>query len=140
MACLALQVSAKNPEWLTNLPEAQQKAKADGRLVLLDFTGSDWCPYCMQLKKEVFDTTEFKEFADKNLVLVVVDFPRQKPQTEEQQRVNAALQEHYRVNEYPTLVVLDSRGKQVGELTYMPGGPYPYITRLKKFKAKAEHR
>jgi len=117
-------------EWLTDLPKAQEQAKKDNKLVLLDFTGSDWCGWCIKLKKEVFDTKEFKDYAERNLVLVEVDFPRKKQQSEEQKKANQALQEKYKIEGYPTIIVLDSEGKQIGELGYMRGGPEPFIRKL----------
>jgi len=66
-------------QWLTDLPQAQAQAKVENKTVLLDFTGSDWCPWCIRLKNEVFSQPEFIAYANKNTVLVEVDFPRQKP-------------------------------------------------------------
>ena len=77
------QVNASEATWLTDLPKAQAQAKAEKKIVLMDFTGSDWCPPCKALHKNVFSTQEFQEYAAKNLVLVEVDFPRAKQQTEE---------------------------------------------------------
>ncbi len=137
MAWLTVQAGAKDLEWLTSAPDAQKKAKEAKKIVLLDFTGSDWCGWCMKLKKEVFDTKEFSDYADKNLVLVEVDFPMRKKLPEAQQKANAELQQKFAVRGYPTLVLLDGDGKQIGQLGYMPGGPEPFITRLNKLKAKA---
>jgi len=121
-------------EWLTDLPKAQAQAKKENKLVLLDFTGSDWCGWCIKLKNEVFDTKEFKEYADKNLVLVEVDFPRKKEQSEELKKANRALQEKYQIGGYPTIIVLDGDGKQVGKAGYMQGGPLVFIKKLGEFK------
>lgn len=100
----------------------------------MDFTGSDWCGWCIKLKKEVFDTKEFKEYADKNLVLVEIDFPRKKAQSEELKKANRALQAKYKIEGYPTIIVLNAEGKQVDELGYMRGGPKPFIEKLEKLK------
>ncbi|MFL6542413.1 MAG: thioredoxin family protein, partial [Chthoniobacterales bacterium] len=79
VAAVALAGSVRaDSEWLTDLDQAQQKAKADNKLVLLDFTGSDWCGWCIKLHREVFAKPEFREYANKNLVLVELDFPRAK--------------------------------------------------------------
>lgn len=137
MAWMTLHATAADLEWLTSLPEAQKKAKAEKKLVLMDFTGSDWCGWCIKLKKEVFDTKEFADYAKTNLVLVEVDFPMRKEQSSEIKEANAALQKKYAVRGYPTLVVLDSEGNQVGQLGYQPGGPKPFITRLSKLKVKS---
>ena len=121
-------------QWLTDLPKAQEQAKKENKLVLMDFTGSDWCGWCIKLKKEVFDTKEFKEYADKNLVLVELDFPRKKEQSDELKKANKELQKKYKIQGYPTIIVLDGEGKQVGELGYMKGGPEPFIKKLDDLK------
>jgi len=68
-------VIAADSTWLTDLPKAKQQAKAEGKLVLLDFTGSDFCSSCIRLHKEVFPAKEFAAFAKQRLILVEVDFP-----------------------------------------------------------------
>src|SRR5947209_4080600 len=68
----------ESSQWLTDLPKAQAKAKAENKMLLMDFAGSDWCPPCMALKKKVFSSSEFEAFAKTSLVLVDVDFPRRK--------------------------------------------------------------
>ena len=137
LACWALlQASAGELTWLTDLAKAQAKAKSENKLVLMDFTGSDWCPWCIKLNKEVFSTTEFQEYAGKNLVAVEVDFPRTKAQTAELKKANKELQEKYKIEGYPTVIVLNSDGKKIGELGYQPGGPKPFIAELEKLKEK----
>ena len=126
------------PEWLTDYKKAQQEAKTSNRLLLVDFTGSDWCGWCIKLNKEVFSKSEFSDYAKKNLVLVEVDFPRTKKQSAEQKKANEALQEKYQVRGYPTIIVLDSAGKKVGELGYEPGGPKAFIAELEKLKKKPQ--
>src|SRR6516165_5596792 len=124
LACGALlQAAAGELNWLTDVPKAQEKAKAEKKLVMLDFTGSDWCGWCIKLNKEVFSTPEFAKYAGKNLVLVEVDFPNQKHQSDELKAANEALQEKFKVQGYPTIIVLDSAGKKIGELGYQAGGP-----------------
>jgi thioredoxin-related protein len=127
-------VAGEKLDWMTDLPKAQAQAKADNKLVVMDFTGTDWCPWCIKLNKEVFSTPEFSEFAAKNLVLVEVDFPRHKQQSSELKKANQRLQEKYKIEGYPTVVVLDSAGKKVGELGYEEGGPKPFIEKLAKLK------
>ena len=136
-SCALLQAGAEDLQWLTDLPKAQAKAKEEKKLVLMDFTGSDWCPWCVKLSKEVFSQPEFADYAKKNLVLVEVDFPRKKQQAEELKKANQALEEKYNIKSFPTIVVLDSEGKKVGELEYQPGGPKPFIAELEKLKKKA---
>jgi thioredoxin-related protein len=127
-------VAGEKLEWMTDLPKAQAQAKSENKLVVMDFTGTDWCPWCIKLNKEVFSTPEFSEFAAKSLVLVEVDFPRRKPQSAELKKANQALQEKYKIEGYPTVIVLNSAGKKVGELGYEEGGPKPFIEKLEKLK------
>ena len=89
---IASGVNAAASEWLTDLPKAQAQAKEEKKMVLLDFTGSDWCGWCIKLHNEVFSKPEFAEYARKNLVLVEVDFPRKKKLGAEQKKANEALQ------------------------------------------------
>jgi protein disulfide-isomerase len=130
-------LAAEQDKWMTDFPKAQSKAKAEHKLVLMDFTGSDWCPWCIKLRQEVFDKREFKTYADQNLVLVEVDFPRRKTQTEEQKKANDDLQKKYKIEGYPTVIVLNEKGEKVGELGYEAGGPQPFIKKVDALKKKA---
>jgi thioredoxin-related protein len=137
IACWALlQAGAEELQWLTDLPKAQAQAKKENKLVMLDFTGSDWCGWCIKLHKEVFSQPEFAKYAKENLVLVEVDFPRRKEQTAELKKANQALQEKYKIEGYPTLIVLNGNGDQVGTLNYM-NSPKPFIAKLDELKKKS---
>jgi len=131
--CALLQAQAAELEWHTDLAKAQAKAKAENKLVMLDFTGSDWCGWCIKLNKDVFSKPEFAEYAKTNLVLVEVDFPRAKQMSEEQKKANAALGKKYQIKGYPTIIVLNKEGSKLGELGYM-ASPTPFIDELKKLK------
>src|SRR4051812_22439384 len=72
---------AEGAAWSEDYAAAVQRAQKENKVVLLDFTGSDWCPACIQLAKDVFGSSEFAAWAAKNVVLVEVDFPHEKPQT-----------------------------------------------------------
>jgi protein disulfide-isomerase len=137
MASALALVAATAGEWTADAVKAQEQAKNERKLVMLDFTGSDWCGWCMKLKKEVFDTPEFKEYAAKNLVCVEVDFPRKKEQAPEQKKANHELQKKYDIQGYPTIIVLNGDGRKVGELGYEAGGPKPFIEKLEALKKKA---
>jgi protein disulfide-isomerase len=135
LACLALwQVNAAPLQWQTDVPKAQAKAKAEKKLVMLNFTGSDWCGWCIKLNKEVFSQPAFVEYANTNLVAVELDFPRKKAQAAAQKQANSALARKYNVEGFPTIIVLNSEGKKVGELGYQPGGPKAFIAALEKLK------
>lgn len=130
----ALAARAEDVTWLTDAVKAQAQAKAEKKLVMLDFTGSDWCGWCIRLQKEVFSKPEFAEYAKKNLVLVEVDFPSKKKLSAEQKKANDALSAKYGIRGYPTLIILDVAGQKVGQLGYMAGGPKPFIAELEKLK------
>ena len=117
-------------QWFTDAQAAQEKAKQENKFVLLDFTGSDWCGWCMRLKSEVFDQPEFVNFAQANLVLVEVDFPRHKLLDQPQKEANYRLAETYHITGYPTIILLDRNGQQVGQTGYMPGGARAFDAEL----------
>jgi thioredoxin-related protein len=118
--------------WLTSYEQAQQEAKANHKLMLMDFTGSDWCGWCIVLEKEVFSKPKFHEYAGKNLVLLELDFPRSKQIAAETVAQNERLARQYQIEGFPTIVVLNGNGKQVGQLGYIPGGPDAFIAELEK--------
>ena len=114
--------------WGDDYKGALASASKENKKVLLDFTGSDWCGWCIKLKKETFDQPAFKEFANKNLALVEIDFPQGKTLSPEVKKQNAALQEQYHVQGFPTLVLLDPQGKVIKQQSgYIPGGPKGFI-------------
>lgn len=121
---------AKN--WETDFTKATAEAKRTGRYLLMDFTGSDWCPGCIRLDREVFETQAFKEYARKNLVCVVVDFPKTFPQPVDLQVRNAELQEKFGVQGYPTVLLLSPDGEEVVQTGYRRGGAAAYIEYLQE--------
>ena len=120
--------------WGDDYEKGLAQAKAEKKLLVLDFTGSDWCAWCIRLDKEVFSKKEFKDYAKENLVLVEVDFPQGKPQSDKVKKQNAKLQEKYGIKGYPTIIVLNGDGKKVGELGYEPGGPAAFTAKLNELK------
>ena len=123
--------------WLTSYEQAQKEAQSKNRLLLMDFTGSDWCGWCIMLDKEVFSKPEFKEYANKNLVLLELDFPRSKRMPPEITAQNERLMLKYGIQGFPTVVVFDSEGKPLGALGYQQGGPQAFIAELEKLKTKS---
>ncbi len=131
-ACTLL---AADGDWLTDLPKAQVKAAAEQKLVLIDFTGSDWCPPCKNLHKTVLTSAEFTKFAKDNLVLVDIDFPNSKPQSAELKAANKELAKKFGITGYPTIVVLDASGKEVFKKVGYGGTPAKdYVADLAKLK------
>ena len=126
----------KGSGWTEKYDEAVAASKKSDLPILADFTGSDWCGYCIKLHKEVFDTKEFKEWAVKNVVLLEVDFPQQKAQDAALKAKNQELQKKYDIQGYPTILILDATGKKMGELGYQEGGPKLWIAEFtKQYKA-----
>jgi protein disulfide-isomerase len=117
--------AADSSEWLTDFKRAQEIARTNNKALLLDFTGSDWCQPCIQLKKEIFASAEFKNYAAQNLVLVEVDFPRAKQQTAELVTQNQQLSEKFGVGGYPFIVLLRSDGTRLGERVGYDAGETP---------------
>jgi thioredoxin-related protein len=127
-------------EWLTDLAKAKEQAKKENKVVLMNFTGSDWWGFCIKLEKEVFGNSDFAEYASKNLVLVDVDFPHKKKQSKELKKANEKLQEQYKVEGFPTVVLLDADGKKIGEEVGYDSdeGPKAYLKKLDAMVKKAK--
>jgi protein disulfide-isomerase len=111
-----ISLSAASAEWLTDYPGALARARESGKPILIDFTGSDWCPYCIELKKNALSTAEFNSYADQKLVLLEVDFPRRKQLTAQQQKANQTLAVRFRIEGFPTLVLVNSQGSILGRV------------------------
>jgi thioredoxin-related protein len=100
--------------WQPDFQKAKLQAKQQHQLILLNFSGSDWCGPCIRMKKEIFGTEGFSSFADHNLVLVNADFPRSKKHqlSKQQQKQNDVLAEKYNPSgKFPLTVLLDEEGK-----------------------------
>jgi thioredoxin-related protein len=120
-------------DWLHDYNKAQEQAKANHKLLFLNFTGSDWCGWCIKLDKEIFSQQQFKNYAHDNLVLVELDFPRRKSQATEERKQNMELAQQYEVLGFPTIVVLNSNGQKVWQFDgYFPGGPEAFVAQLQK--------
>jgi thioredoxin-related protein len=124
--------SATKEGWLDDLDKAKAQAKAENKKILLDFTGSDWCGWCIKLDKEVFSQQAFKDYAAKHLVLVEVDFPRKSQLPEATKKQNEELQKKFKINGFPTVVITTASGTKRGELGYVEGGPEAFLKELKK--------
>ncbi len=117
-------------DWTTNSQSAIGAASGTGRKVFLFFTGSDWCGWCKKLDAEILGTDEFKQYATSSLVLVKLDFPNSIPQSDDLKAQNRQLAQKYHIEGYPTVVVLNDTGAEIGRLGYQRGGPGPFIQKL----------
>jgi protein disulfide-isomerase len=134
LTMIAQESSLRASEWTTDYPAALDKARSQNKLVLLNFTGSDWCPYCKLLDQEVFAQPAFKAYAGKLFVLVTVDFPDGKTLPEPLQMQNDSLRQMFQVDGFPTLIVLNAKSKKMARQTgYDPGsGAQAEIAELQK--------
>ena len=118
-------------------PKVLERAKSESKMVLLDFTGSDWCPWCIKFDEEVLSTGKFTDYAATHLKLVTVDFPSNKPQSDALKQANQDLKNKYNVDGFPTFVLLDSDGRELGrQVGYRPGGPDAFISELEGFSSR----
>jgi protein disulfide-isomerase len=123
--------------WMHDFEAAKAKAVKEGKPIFINFTGTDWCGWCIKLEKEVFSKKAFQDYAKENLILVEVDFPRKKEQTAELKEQNKKLDKEYGVEGYPTLYLLDAQGKKLTEdIGYREGGPEAYVAHLKSLLKK----
>lgn len=118
--------------WLTDYEKAIAAAKEKDLPVLINFSGSDWCIWCIKLMEEVFEKEEFVEYAKENLVLLNLDFPRESAQSKEVQAANQALAERFGIEGFPTVILLNSKEEIIGQTGYREGGPEAYVDHLKK--------
>jgi rhodanese-related sulfurtransferase/thioredoxin-related protein len=124
--------------WLTDLSMAQTQAKTEHKSVLLFFHGSDWCPPCIEMQRQVINSPAFAQYARRSLVLVDVDFPEKSKQPDELRRANLALKTKFNLSleaseGFPTIVLLSQTGETVFQETgYDGGGPAEILPELQR--------
>jgi protein disulfide-isomerase len=128
-------VEAQELVWHDNVEKAMEISKKSKKPLMLFFTGSDWCGWCIRLQKEVFKTKEFTDWAKDNVVLVELDFPRNTSKlTPETQNQNSQLQQVFQVQGYPTVWLVNANKKagktnfeKLGSTGYVAGGPTAWL-------------
>jgi thioredoxin-related protein len=133
------QTTPDHDKWLYDYNTAQKTAKADHKPILMVFAGSDWCKPCILLNKEVWNTPTFQKYAQDNLVLIELDFPRfRKNQLPAGQvKHNEALAEKYNPEGiFPLVVLLDENGQVISKTGYKTGGADTYVQHLEKLLHK----
>ena len=121
--------------WHTDMSKAVQISMQEEKPVLLFFTGSDWCGWCIRLQKEVFKTEEFVKWANENVVLVELDFPKRTPQDDTVKMQNYQLQQLLQVKGYPTIWIVNPEKtaenkinlNALGNTGYVAGGPEKWL-------------
>jgi len=141
----SITVQAQELQWETDIQKAVKLSEKSKKPMLLFFTGSDWCGWCIRLQKEVLKTPEFAKWAKDNVVLVELDFPRRTPQSDEIKKQNFELQQFFGVRGYPTVwfagATKDKTGKisftQLGSTGYVAGGPSAWLEGANKILKKS---
>lgn len=121
--------------WLVSLEEANALSAKTGRPIMANFTGTDWCGWCIKLRREVFDTKEFKDWAKENVVLLELDFPKKLQLPDNIRAQNSQMQQALSVRGYPTIwfftLTNDDKGQininGLGKTGYVKGGPSAFI-------------
>lgn len=122
---------AAEATWRNDFATALADARREAKVVLIDFTGSDWCGWCIKMKKDTLDQKAFLEFAARKLVLVEADFPNKKALPDAVKKQNQGLQKKYSVGGYPTFVLVDADGKELGrQVGYLKGGPEAFMAKI----------
>ena len=116
--------------WLTDYQEAVRQSRTTSRPILVDFTGSDWCPWCVRLHTEVLNQDAFTTWAARHVVLLMVDFPRRNPLPPDLARQNALLAQSFGIKGLPTVLILTAEGTVIGRSGYSPGGAPAWIEAL----------
>ncbi len=135
-APVAAKAAVTDASWLTDFAAAKKLAAEKKLPILADFSGSDWCGWCIKLDKEVFSQEAFKSYAAGNLVLFMADFPRRKELPAELQKQNAGLAKKYNIEGFPTVLLLDATGRVLATTGYEAGGPEKYVASLKAMLKK----
>jgi thioredoxin-related protein len=124
-------------EWLTDPVKAKAQAIKENKVILADFTGSDWCPPCKNLKASVLGTDVFTEYAKKKLVLLELDYPHHTEQPAEIKAQNAKLKQRFRITGFPTVILLDKNSKELARwVGYGGESPEAYIAKIEAALAK----
>lgn len=131
-----MSVFAQNITWMDNYDEALKLSAKKKIPVLVNFTGSDWCYWCKKLDKEVFTQKTFINYANKNLIMLKIDFPKDIKQSDEVKKINKELAKKYNIEGFPTIVLLDSKGAEINRTGYQEGGADKYITHIKSLLKK----
>ena len=117
----AYETAVADPVWHDSLSTAIGEAQSNDKLILANFTGSDWCHFCVKLKDEVFKKPEFKAWASDNVVLLEIDFPKRTQLPPEIQKQNDMLQSQFNISSYPTVLLLDAEGNVRAKMGYERG-------------------
>lgn len=135
----AQEYTASNEGWLVDLNEAYEEQEKTGKPIMANFTGSDWCGWCRKLKAAVFDTPQFKEWAEENVVLLELDFPRRMTLPEPIKQQNYSLQQGFGVTGYPTVWLFRvEKNKETNQMNVKAMGKTGYKPTAEAFIQEAD--
>jgi protein disulfide-isomerase len=139
----SMSIQAQDLYWETNINKAIEVSNKTKKPLLMFFTGSDWCGWCIRLQNEVLKTPEFAKWAAENVVLVELDYPRRTDQPSDIKRQNAEMQNTFQVQGYPTIWITNATKKdgktnfeQLGSTGYVAGGPTAWLAGADEIIAK----
>ena len=134
MFTLTIHSQTSTPNWYTDISLASEAAVTENKPMLILFTGSDWCSWCIRLQREVFNRESFTTWSKQNVILVEIDFPRYKEQPDSIVQQNKLLQEQFGIQGYPTVWFVSVNKiddtivtTPLGQSGYIPGGPQSWI-------------
>ncbi len=139
LTLLSFSVFSQEVKWLNSIDSAKVESKENNKLILLKFSGSDWCANCIRLDKTFFESEVFKNFAPGNLILLEADFPMKKKNKlpKEQQAHNDKLADKFnKGGSFPLVLILNSEGKLLGKITTPKNNIDEYINQIKSFNSK----
>ena len=125
--------SAENEGWMVSLNKAYEESKKTNKPILANFTGSDWCGWCKRLTSSVFSKDDFKKWAEENVILLELDFPRRKQLPEEIRNQNAGLRQAFKISGYPTIWVFDLAKDENGQFAISALGKTGYAASVNAF-------
>jgi thioredoxin-related protein len=125
--------------WMIDMEKAYDESKKTGKPIMANFTGSDWCGWCKKLKYEVFDKDEFKSWAEKNVVLVELDFPRRFQIPQKYQEQNQKLARGFAVSGYPTIWVFNLDKDDKGQMSITKLGKTGYVKGVPAFTSGVDN-
>ena len=124
---LSSNLYADGAKWIQDFDLAKKLATKENKMILANFTGSDWCPYCIKAESEIFSTDAFAKYASDKFILLKIDFPQKKKLPRNISSQNEKLAIKYNVSGFPTFLILDSSGELLGITGYMQGGVKAWI-------------
>jgi thioredoxin-related protein len=127
--------------WTSDFEAAKKQAAESKKDLLIDFTGSDWCGWCIKLVDEVFKHDAFKDGVKDTFVLVEIDFPKDKTKVSDEVRAqNEKLNDLYGIEGFPTILLTDDKGRPYAKTGYQKGGPEKYVAHLNELRTKKAAR